>query len=673
MNRIRRRYPEWARQVWVRQPRKVVASLILCLTFCATAKASSVLFVKKAGSDGDSERRLQLAGRFYGIDITTVTIAQPADGTQIQRAMKEQHLLGLIVEGSALNLLDSTRAAVLSTSRQARLPIMVIASPADTEKEILATITGGRVVGCKSVMGRSEPWEMVFSGESELLHPLNGVATRSIDEPLCALGIAQDSSVTLLASMRSGETSSPALVSMVRDGQPIFVAAEVQQTGTIVPGSAAQLQQTFSSLAAPMIFLRSIAGESAWHLPEQDANLTIDDPWLTEPYGNLEYAALLREMQQHHFHTTIAFVPWNFDRSQPQVNQLVLDHPDLFSISVHGNNHNHREFGAYSSQPLASQADNIQQSIARMDRFEKATGIPYDKVMVFPHAIAPAETFALLEKAGFWATVNSENVPLGSRMPDDFLYPLRPWTLSFKGFPSVKRVSAEVPLSMPNIAINAFLGNPQLFYIHQEYFEKGIGAFDSTADAVNQLEPGIHWRSLGDVIRRLYLMRMRDDGNYDVCLLSQNVRLVNPLDRRTTFHLFRQNVPPDANPSMLFDGISVPLQKQPGQIGLDVTLGPHEARNVEVAYSMGNKPASVDVSKKSFLINLDRRLSDFRDMQLSRSSFGRRIQDLYYKQGIAGMEAVVERRIVALVILFTCGIFLLFVIRWSRRIKAGAR
>ena len=84
--------------------------------------------------------------------------------------------------------------------------------------------------------------------------------------------------------------------------------------------------------------------------------------------------------------------------------------------------------------------------------------------------------------------VNSENVPLGSRVPDDPLFSLTPWTLAFKGFPSVKRVSAEMPVSATNIAINAFLGNPQLFYVHQEFFEDKIDAFNATADEINRLE-----------------------------------------------------------------------------------------------------------------------------------------------------------------------------------------
>ena len=47
---------------------------------------------------------------------------------------------------------------------------------------------------------------------------------------------------------------------------------------------------------------------------------------------------------------------------------------------------------------------------------------------------------------------------------------MRPWTLRFSDFLSIKRTSAEIPVSPLDIAINAFLGNPQLLYVHQGFF-----------------------------------------------------------------------------------------------------------------------------------------------------------------------------------------------------------
>ena len=100
------------------------------------------------------------------------------------------------------------------------------------------------------------------------------------------------------------------------------------------------------------------------------ANLTIDDPWLTEPYGHLGYRALLEEMEKHNFHTTLAFIPWNYDRSEEDVVKLVRAHPERYSISIHGDNHTHREFGDYRVSPLPEQITSLKQAVARMDRFK---------------------------------------------------------------------------------------------------------------------------------------------------------------------------------------------------------------------------------------------------------------------------------------------------------------
>jgi hypothetical protein len=62
-----------------------------------------------------------------------------------------------------------------------------------------------------------------------------------------------------------------------------------------------------------LMFLRYAGGPCCWHQDSDYANLTIDDPWLTKRYGHLSYEGLLAEMKEVRFHTTIAFIPWNYD------------------------------------------------------------------------------------------------------------------------------------------------------------------------------------------------------------------------------------------------------------------------------------------------------------------------------------------------------------------------
>src|ERR1035438_10154069 len=101
---------------------------------------------------------------------------------------------------------------------------------------------------------------------------------------------------------------------------------------------------------------------------------------------------LLREMKKHHFHTTVAFIPWNFDRSAPQTVAMFRKNSEYFSITIHGNNHDHQEFPSLKDRALDVQTANIRQAVVRMEKFQSLTRLAYDRVMVFPHSIAPWET-----------------------------------------------------------------------------------------------------------------------------------------------------------------------------------------------------------------------------------------------------------------------------------------
>jgi hypothetical protein len=293
--------------------------------------------------------------------------------------------------------------------------------------------------------------------------------------------------------------------------------------------------------------------------------------------------------------------------------------------------------------------------------------------MVFPHAGAPKETFEALKEHNYWATINSESVPLGSTVPDEPLFPLTPWTLAFSGFPSVKRISAEIPVSAANIAINSFLGNPQLFYVHQEFFEDKIGAFDATADEINRLDPEVQWKSACYIVRHLYLTRLRSDQDFDVLAISPNLELTNPTDRRLIFHVHRSEEP-RLQPSVAVDGHSISYKTTPNEIQFDVRLEPRQSSDIEISYGGDLTLVSKSLSSRSALINLDRRLSDFRDLQLSRSIFGRKVQFVYYRYGFDRLERLIERS-VAILVVSTAGYVLLslYLARRKRRQTIGKR
>jgi hypothetical protein len=386
----------------------------------------------------------------------------------------------------------------------------------------------------------------------------------------------------------------------------------------------------FVRIAPAMMFIKYCAGERGWHSLHHYANLTIDDPWLRQPYGYVDYKGLFEEMKGHEFHTTIAFIPWNFDRSESGVVSLFRNHPDRFSIAIHGDNHDHKEFTDYRSKPLPVQIADLKQSLARMEKFRAVTGIESDQVMIFPHSIPPEQTLAALKTYNYLATVNSTNVPQGETEPKSPLFALRPVTLSFAGFPSIKRYSIAAPITQAFLAINEYLDNPLFFYGHSDDFTKGIDAFDGVADEVNKLDPGTEWRSLGEVVKHLYLVKLGEDSDYDVLAFSNSICLENVGRRDSMFYVRKQETGPQTINSVAVDGQPYPYQVENGYLNARVPVPAGGTRCVVIQYQNDLKLASMSTSEHSFIVYLLRTASDFRDIYLSKSIAGLAFVRFYY-------------------------------------------
>ena len=396
-------------------------------------------------------------------------------------------------------------------------------------------------------------------------------------------------------------------------------------------------------MAPYILFLSYAAGSYAWHSDGQYANLTIDDPWLTQPYGHLDYYALLAEMKKHNFHTTIAFIPWNFDRSNSGLAALFRENPKCFSICLHGNNHAHREFGDYAKNPLAQQDADIRQGVARMERFQALTGIAYDRFMVFPHGVAPELTFAALKRYGFSGTANSSNVPLDKKFPSEPTFLLRPYTTAYAGFLSLSRypVSGEIP--QVEIAIQLFMGNPLLFYGHQGLFETGVSAFNAYAEFVNRIQPATKWASLGQIAQHSHLLRKREDGGFDMLMLSSEVDLANPMEKEGAFYV-RRTQDSDADKSVVTVNGSPAVFEQSGEmLLLRLVIPAHQVRKVRVTYRNDLDPSRTEIGKSSAYAGGLRMISDFRDLKLSQSSWGSALTRAYYGHNWDTLEAHLER------------------------------
>ena len=609
-------------------PRLVVSVGILASSFLimsASCDAADLVFVRGQGSDSKAEQELETAARYYGVNVRPVIAGAGARAAALRQAVKSKATVAVVIAGSALAVTDQeTLLRALRERELGSVPVLVLGVTPEIEGDVLTAWSGGAVRACRRAGGLKNVRYRVgdrnpFTGELANLDVPVGW-----QDATYFVG-SSNSTARQIAQIQADRQVFPVFIQTTVDHQAVYFSCEEpgpEQLGAV------PVARLFASVAPVMMFVKSAAGMRGWHVIHHYANLTIDDPWLRTHYGSLDYGALLGQMEAHNFHTTIAFIPWNYARSEPEVVALFRSHPDRFSISVHGDNHDHKEFTSYARVPYFRQVAAIRQALARMDRFESLTGIPYDRVMVFPHSIAPEKTLEVLKRYDFLATVNSSNVPMDQVPTADPADELRAVTLSYGGIPSLRRYSVEGPILPGTVAVEAFLGNPLLFYGHESFFASGIGAFDAEVDALNKMQPDTLWRSLGEIVRHLYVVKLREDGGYDVRAFTATCDLENTTAREATFHFISQvTTQPKA---VTVGGEPWHYKILQNTLLMEIPIAPGAMKTVVIRYGNRTKePASI-VSESSIRDTFLRTASDFRDLVLGQTAIGRRLIRLYY-------------------------------------------
>jgi len=603
-----------------------------------------IVFLSNGGEQQPEKQQLELVARFYGLGLKAIPVQSKSDVTTLLNELKRPDTLAVVATAEILSALP--RNPVFSNLKRAtdkNVPLLIVDITPRTDTEELRAWSNSAVSGCTTLS--PDLWRRSYTVGSDraVTGELSGEELPSVSVASCSFSINQDGAAVSVLSMSEKSNAAPVFVKTGGRSSEVFFLAQIIPAGSVLSGSYAKLIGDFSNLAPQLMFVRYAANDRGWHSVQHTANLTIDDPWLTEPYGYLSYQALLGEMEKHNFHTTIAFIPWNFDRSQPEVSALFREHGERLSVSLHGNNHDHKEFDDYATVALDDQIADIKQGIARMEKFQALTRIPYDRVMIFPHSIAPENTLAVLKRYDFLATVNSDDVPIGAQLPDDALFALRAFTLKFGNFPSLRRYSVEIPLPHVVLAINSFLDNPLLFYGHEALFERGIGAFDETADAVNHIEPATQWCSLGCVAQHLYLIRLRADGNFDAKVFGTDFTLENRSGQVKFFFVQKDENSVPKIRSLTVDGQEQTFNTTDNQLTLKVSVPPRTSRHVHIAYENDLDLAKVDTSKDSIRVSLLRKASDFRDNTLPKYRWGRSLTRFYYRHEFSSLEFELEK------------------------------
>jgi peptidoglycan/xylan/chitin deacetylase (PgdA/CDA1 family) len=389
--------------------------------------------------------------------------------------------------------------------------------PDPFHSKLISCLTAGRFHGVQQ-MGESHAEFTVAEGSRDICAAFAGLS----------IGAANAQTDSVFA----GGNGARKLIT-VGDGA-FFASTRLEDTEIFLLGSAdvvdleseasdSWLSETFSRFLPHAMALRHIFGEQCWRPAQTHANVIIDDPLLRPIYGFLNFERLLRLMEEHNFNTTIAFIPHNFRRSSGQVVRLFSEHEDRLSLCFHGNDHTGAEFAAKDMTLLHTMLRTADHRIAAHD---KITGLPCERVMVFPQGRFSVEAMAALRTHNFEAAVNTSPNPW--REPKRL--PLRelaqPAVLRHASFPLfTRRESAR--MRQADIAFRIFFGIPLLIVEHHDAFENPQPLIEAVT-RINQAAPDVRWSSVGTAVRGSVLRRRDEKGALRVKANAGTVRVDNP-------------------------------------------------------------------------------------------------------------------------------------------------
>jgi hypothetical protein len=340
------------------------------------------------------------------------------------------------------------------------------------------------------------------------------------------------------------------------------------------------IREHFLSAVPLVLYIKWAFPQTCWSAPEVNACLVIDDPVLKPTHGFVNFQELLCLMKRHKFSTNIAFIPWNWRRSAPQVVRLFKENPDNYSISVHGCDHTRAEFGGPDRQSLYWKS---RRALDRMNRHESITGICHDRVMVFPQGIFSEAAMSALKHSGLIAVVNSDVI--SSDLQPRAVTISELWDIAVMGYSDFPIFTRRYPWEgIANFAFDVLLGKPAIALIHHDYLsDHGRRLIDFTK-ALNALKRPLTWNSLGEVVRWSCRQREVSPDIIELEMYGTELRIKNRSERRKRYLIQRRESKPSAIKSISVGSQETVWKFENGRIDFEIELDPGENRTVAIKF-----------------------------------------------------------------------------------------
>jgi hypothetical protein len=373
----------------------------------------------------------------------------------------------------------------------------------------------------------------------------------------------------------------------------------------------------FLSAVPLVLYIKWAFGETCWNASESNACLVIDDPVLKSRHGFVDFQELLSLMKQHHFSTNIAFIPWNWRRSAPEVARLFKENPENYSVSVHGRDHTRAEFGGSNQQRLYWKT---QQALEWMNRHESITGIRHDRVMVFPQGIFSEAAMSALKRTDLIAAVNNDIIsadPHPRVITVSDVWDIAVMVYSFPLF--TRRYPWE---GIENFAFDALLGKPVIIIIHHDYCSDHCSRLINFIGRLNALKYPPTWRSLGEVVRRSCRQRNLSSGEVEIEMYAAELRVDNGSEQPKRLSIRRRECEPSAIREICDRSGPIAWNSVDGHINFEIELSPGQSKMVGIRFhELAKNGSNEDNLPYTLKAMLRRYLCEVRDNYITPARF----------------------------------------------------
>lgn len=448
--------------------------------------------------------------------------------------------------------------------------------------------------------------------------------------PMSGMRVPVDSELELLFGVTPRNDGVQSIVDT--SGGQVFIRAVCQgvafylnvssQTIDINEPSERQfdVRKAFCSAVPITMYLKWAFRGVCWSSPETNACLIIDDPPLKPRYGFLNFSQLSKLMDEQNFTTAIAFIPWNWRRTDGHTVELLRSRPHRFSLAVHGCDHTANEFATRSSAQLDSKVKLARQ---RMQSLAQRTSLSYDRVMVFPQGVFSPETGRALKLSGFVGAVNTEVAPYESEGNETKIRDV--WDVAIMKYGALPIFTRRyLTAGIENFAFDAILGKPCLITAHHDVFKsQGRDLADFIA-RLNSLPWNLRWRPLGGALERSFCFRSQPHEIIVIRIFSSTLAMENPTAKLKEIVAMKKESDPGRVEAVTWNDRAIDFNCVDGHLRLNIQCLPEETGRIRIRYLESQTPSAgwgEDAIGYKLKTCLRRYLSEFRDNYVSQSDF----------------------------------------------------